>query len=493
VKKAWSVVAAGLILLLGVLLSGCTSEGVEVGTVEGKRIDVDVHQDSMRVAYLIRVNGRDFEVSWAAYSLFNYGDGASILYEDGPFGRPRAVYVAYGTAELREVAGEDEITVAVALAPSEREVFEQVIIPEFEKETGLGVRLVQVEPGFLIEILDKELGEPFDLIAVDVNSLAELVEKGLVQDLSGESHRVPEQALPLLKEVSTLDGRLYFFPFRPNVQITYYDTDRFDDIGVEPPHTWDEIEKVARAFVAEGYLQPVILKAHRGGAVATQLTEFICQAGGSPLELNGEGSKEAFRFLQRLYPYIDSRGSSKARFDTVNDYLRSGEVAWAQNWAFGVREVVVEGGKDNIHAYSGWAGPAGECRVLGGDVLGIPVNDAKPVNAVKVDNAYRFAEFLMSRHVQSTLANSLFWPPMRTDSYEDLDPDSRPYWDAIDEAMSHAQPRPVVEHWDDVEQVLEWAWEDIVLWNHDVNAGLEWYAGQVERAAADEEPERLPY
>ncbi len=45
--------------------------------------------------------------------------------------------------------------------------------------------------------------------------------------------------------------------------------------------------------------------------------------------LKDEGAKQAFQFAQSMYYYIDWRHSSQAKFDTVNDYLRNGEVLLA--------------------------------------------------------------------------------------------------------------------------------------------------------------------
>jgi ABC-type glycerol-3-phosphate transport system substrate-binding protein len=161
----------------------------------------------------------------------------------------------------------------------------------------------------------------------------------------------------------------------------------------------------------------------------------------------------------------------------MNDYLANGDVYLGQNWAFGVQEIVVKKGKHEIQAYSGWSGPEGEVHVLGGDVLAVPEGTANRADALA------FAEYLMSSEVQSTLAEELSWPSIRSDAYEHVDPELRPYWEAIREAMSMAQARPNVPYWRDVEQILGQAWNDIVINGMDVDERLDFYAAEIDKAS----------
>ncbi len=147
-----------------------------------------------------------------------------------------------------------------------------------------------------------------------------------------------------------------------------------------------------------------------------------------------------------------------------------------QNWAFGVQEIVVKKGKCEIQAYSGWSGPEGEVHVLGGDVLAVPEGTANRTDALAI------AEYLMSKEVQSILAVQLAWPSIRGDAYDGVDPALKPYWDAINEAMSKTQARPNVPYWPEVEQILGRAWEDVVINGMDVEQRLNIYAAEIEKA-----------
>ena len=419
--------------------------------------------------YYIQATGRRLSVSQSTYQVIRLGERVEIGI------RPRTKVVSYIAYNL---AAGDRIRVAVGLAPSEREAFERKIIPEFKRSTGISVELAQIESAELLDLLRREAGGagvPFDLLVIDNNSLAPLVAEGLVEDLTRETRRIPNEVLASMLPVTRFSGRTFFFPFRPNVQITFYNSEQLAQIGIEPPRTWDELLQVAKGMQETDGKGRLALKGFVGGPNSVQVTEFIWQAGGDPLVLNDEGSKQAFGLLQQLAPYLSDR-TPDAKFDTMNEYLARGDVYLGQNWAFGVQEIVVKKGKEEIWAYSGWSGPEGEVHVLGGDVLAVPKGTANRTDALA------FATYLMSRDVQSVLAAELAWPSIRDDAYDLVDPALQPYWDAINEAMSKTRARPNVPYWKDVEEILGQAWNDIVIDGRDVDERLDFYAREIETA-----------
>ncbi|MEU6248083.1 extracellular solute-binding protein [Glycomyces sp. NPDC047010] len=70
--------------------------------------------------------------------------------------------------------------------------------------------------------------------------LAEQVEAGLVQDLTGKLDCI-DQINPIALEPYTIDGKLYGMPFDAGVVGFWYNMDLFADAGIDaPPATWDE-------------------------------------------------------------------------------------------------------------------------------------------------------------------------------------------------------------------------------------------------------------
>ena len=321
------------------------------------------------------------------------------------------------------------------------------------------MRAIDVSPEILPQRLKamRDAGRmEIDLFAQDNMRLQELVESGLVQALEGDETRMDAAVLPALAASGVLADRRYFLPFRPNVQIAYYNGAKFDAYRLRPPRTWGELLSVAKTFKEREGLGRVLFQGVGGAPTVTQLYEWIVSAGGDPLDLGHPATVATFRFLRELAPYL-SPDSRRAKWDTTNDALAQESAYLAQNWPFGVPLLIREYGKHAIRTYSGWAGPAREAHVIGGDVLGIPVG------APNRDLALRLIRHLQSREIQETLASRLGWPTIRGDAVGALEPWMRPHVAAVQDAMRHGVFRENVPYWAEYERIASEAVERI-LW-----------------------------
>jgi trehalose transport system substrate-binding protein len=298
-----------------------------------------------------------------------------------------------------------------------------------------------------------------DLFAQDNMRLQELGEMGLVEPLEETEIRMEPAVLPALAASGVMGGRRYFLPFRPNVQIAYYNAKKFDAYGLTPPRSWDALLKIAQAFTQKEGIGRVLFKGVGGAPTTTQLYEWIVSAGGDPFDFSHPGTVATFRFLRELAPFL-SPDSRRAKWDTTNDALAQESAYLAQNWPFGVPLLVRDYGKHEIRTYSGWAGPEREAHVIGGDVLGIPAG------ATHRDLALRLIRHLQSREVQAVLASRLGWPTIRADVAGAVDPWLRPHAAAVQEAMGHGVFRVNVPYWAEYERLASEAVERI-LWRNE--------------------------
>ncbi|WP_069650042.1 sugar ABC transporter substrate-binding protein [Caloranaerobacter ferrireducens] len=368
--------------------------------------------------------------------------------------------------------GQKVLRVSMALGESEWEVMKNKVFPIFEKENNVKIEAVQIEASDLItklEAMHKAGKMEIDIITQDNMQLAQLVEKGLVEDLSEYRDMIPENVIKALIPVGEFNGKLYFMPYRPNVEINFYNEKKFNEYGIKPPTNWDELLKVAKTFKEKEGIGRVAIKGTLDGNTTVQLFEFIRQAGGDPLVLNDEGSIKAYTFLKKLWPYL-SPDSKKADWNTMNKYLATESVYYGANWPFGVNVIVRDGGKKEIKAHAGFAGPVKKSKVLGGEVIGIPVGSPNKELAVK------FMQFLMSKETQELLVTEMGWPSCRTDAYGKVEEWQKPYFEAVKEALKVSQPRPNVTYWDTVDKALNDAFREIVIEGKDVKATLDKYA-----------------
>jgi trehalose transport system substrate-binding protein len=364
------------------------------------------------------------------------------------------------------------LSVVMGLGEPEWKVMKEDVFPAFEKANNVKIEAYQVEAADVVKKLEAMKAAnkmEIDLITQDNMTLAPLVEKGLVEDLSAYRSKIPAEIIPALVPVGEFNGKLYFLPYRPNVEINFYNETVFKKYNLNPPKTWDELLNVAKTFKEKEGVGKIGLKLPLDGGTVVQLFEFIRQAGGDPMVLNDEGSVKAYTFLKQLYPYL-SPDSKKADWNTTNKYIATDSMYEAANWPFGVNVIVQDGGKKEVKAYGGWKGPVKASKVLGGEVLGIPTG------APNKDLAVKFMEYLMSKEVQETLTSKLAWPSSRTDAYGKVADWQKPYFDAINDAMKTTQPRPNVTYWADVEKALNDAFQECVIDGKDVKATLDKYA-----------------
>lgn len=370
------------------------------------------------------------------------------------------------------------LRVIMGLSENEWEIMRNEVFPRFEEQNNVRIEAVQAEAAEVPEKLQAQIEAgrvEIDLITQDVNNLFGLVSRNLVEDLSGSKDRIPEEVIDAMIDVSTFDGKLLFMPYRPNVEIAYYNERAFNDAGLSIPKTWDELYNVAKAFKDKEGIGRVAIKANLEGDNVLHVFDFVRSAGGDPYVLNDEGSVRAFEFMQKLYPQL-SPDSKTANWNFMNTFLANESVYLGQNWPFGVNVIVQEGGKEEIKAYSGWAGPVKESHALGGEVIGIPKGSPNKELALK------FADFLMSKEIQEILVSRLGWPSVRTDAYGQVEEWQKPYFEAVNNALQHAEPRGNVPYWPEMEKAILGAFQDIVVNGAEVKPTLDRYSDQIKAA-----------
>ncbi|AGB41494.1 ABC-type sugar transport system, periplasmic component [Halobacteroides halobius DSM 5150] len=375
--------------------------------------------------------------------------------------------------------GKKELKVVMSLGESEWKVIKQEILPPFEKKYNVEVTPFQIGSGNVIKKLQslKAAGNmTIDVVAQDNMQLAPLVDRGLVEDLSEYRDIIPKEVIDALIKVGEFNGKLYFMPYRPNVEIAFYNQKKFEKYGLKPPENWDELLKVAKTFKKkEGIGRVIGIKGGLASDTTVHLFDYIRSAGGNPLVLNDEGSIKAFKFLKKLKPYL-SPDFKRATWDTTNKFLATESVYLGRNWPFGVNIIVKKYNKDEIKAYHGWSGPVKESHVLGGSVLAIPKGAPHEELAVK------FIKYLMSKKVQKQLVTKLAWPSSRTDAYGEVPKWQKPYFEAVKEAMKYAEPRPNVPYWATVSRALNSAFKEIVLNDAPVEETLDKYHQVIQNA-----------
>ena len=366
----------------------------------------------------------------------------------------------------------ETLSISASLGENEWKVMREQVFPAFEARENCRIRAVNIEAGDTlkkIEVMHRANRMSIDLLLLDNMNLAPYVEKRLVLDLTNYQAQIDPGVDESLVNPLTFDGRLMFFPGRPNVQITYYNTDVFNGSNYTIPETWDELLEVAKRLKAAYKVGKVAVQGTLDTNTTTQVFEFITAAGGEITTLNDAGSVKAFTFLQELYAYL-SPETKKANWNTTNKFLSEETIFLARNWPVGMQVIVKQNQKTNIKAYATWAGPAGRATMIGGDVIAITKRSPNK------DLALKFAGYLMSREIQTLLVTELGWPPIRSDALGSVPEWQQGFFKAIMEALRYGHYRPAILGWSAVDKYVNLAFKDIVMDGRDVQATLDTYA-----------------
>ena len=364
------------------------------------------------------------------------------------------------------------LSISASLGENEWKVMREKVFPPFETRENCRIRAVNIEAGDTlkkIEVMHRANRMSIDLLLLDNMNLAPYVEKRLVLDLTKYQAQMDPAVYASLVQPLTFHGRLMFFPGRPNVQITYYNTDVFHGSNYHIPETWDELLEVAKRLKAAYKVGKVAMHGTLDTNTTTQVFEFITAAGGKITALNDAGSVKAFTFLQKLYTYL-SPETKKANWNTTNKFLSEETIFLARNWPVGMQVIVQQNQKTNIQAYATWAGPAGRATMIGGDVIAITKRSPNKELALK------FAGYLMSREIQTLLVTELGWPPIRSDALGSVPERQQGFFKAIMEALRYGHYRPAIMGWSAVDKYVNLAFKDIVMDGRDVQTTLDTYA-----------------
>jgi trehalose transport system substrate-binding protein len=389
------------------------------------------------------------------------------------------VAAACSPPETGEEDGGASITFNVSLAEEEQAGMQEVV-DAFSQDSGIQVRLSNVPSEDMPQKLQTEVdsgNNTIHLISMDNNALPALVDAELVQDVG--DIEVPSEVNEALIPAD-FDGTTYFLPFRPNVRVAYLNSEQAQTTGVQPPETVEDYRAMAETFAQETGQPRVTVSLAEGTSAPVVISEWMLAFGGDPVVLNDEGSVEAMTFLQEMWNEgLLAQESLQAEFDTEVDNLRGETAYYAQNWPFTSSIFSEEGVLELFTVDNGWAGPAGEFHVIGGDVLGIPTG----VEGEQRDAADQLAEFLMGQEAQSILAETNAWPSIRDDATQNVPEEFQGTFEAVQEALANGWYRPSVSYWPDVEEAMNEVVRRILQGGEDPQTVLDELAGTVEQAA----------
>ena len=345
-------------------------------------------------------------------------------------------------------SGQNEraVSVAIALLPSERPAYVEVL-KTFTERTGIKVRLVAQQYQEIRDAVEAEAragSGQLDLVELDVYLLPLYAHYMLPVDtlLSGEDS-IRASISPAIWNTGVIGDSVVntlFVPHRLNWEAMIYNADSI----AEPPRDWDQL----LAF-AERHPGAVGIKGAQYEGLVCDAFPILWQAGGDPLRPTDPATLRALKFLKRLAPYLNGLSRSYKE-NTILQALEHREILICFNWPF---VVPLLQGQEMLPRHFRTAplpaGPARSATVLGGGYIGIPRTAPHPKAAA------RLMEYLLSADAQQEFSRLLGWFPVRSDAWGSLTPEDREAYAGFLAMRPHVVARPGVADYEAVSQ----AWQ----------------------------------
>ncbi|NGN65067.1 extracellular solute-binding protein [Streptomyces sp. A7024] len=185
------------------------------------------------------------------------------------------------TVKLPKLDGQS-IQVAGTWTGPEQKSF-KVVLDEFSKRTGAEVKFVPTGDNVAGFVGTKQAGgAPPDVVfAPQVGVLQEFVEKGWAKPVnSAVQKELKQNFVQGWQDLGAVDGKQYGVYYKAaNKSLVWYNTNAFEQAGVQEPKTWDDFIKTAQTISDSG-VAPVSV----GGADGWTLTDwfeniYLSQAG----------------------------------------------------------------------------------------------------------------------------------------------------------------------------------------------------------------------
>ncbi len=335
-------------------------------------------------------------------------------------------------------------------------------LPEFERKTGIKV-VVDASPfGDLYkkQLLSLSTGGRYDVMFMDEPWIAPLSEFLLPLNERMKGLDVAD-FIPTAMAAGAFQGNQYALPVDPNVQLLVYRKDLFEQKGLKPPATWDELLATAKTFhdpAKEQY--GIAITASSDVQTALYMLLVMWSYGAELVDSQGRGGlntpagrKGGEVFLEML-KYAPPNVRSYT-FADVNKAVQLGQAVMAIQWASGARPME-DKSRSSVAGKLGYALVPKAVRqtpMRGVWTIGIAKNSANQ-NA-----AWEFATWLSSKEfgaaaVKFPSATSAIHSPRLSVL---RDPGTRavlPYADTLLDSLRITKERPRLREFADIQEHL---------------------------------------
>ena len=190
-------------------------------------------------------------------------------------------------------------------------------IPEFEAETGIKVNFEVIEHVNVTTKQEMELGmgsDYYDVMHICADKVTKYASAEWVEDLTSylnDPEKTPEEfayqdMYEAARNIYIRDGKIFGIPVSTESTILFYRSDIFDELGLEPPTTWEEVENCAKLIKEKTDLAPFGIRTRKGAGINMYVApSFIWAYGGKYLDENGRPCVNSPEFVTGVKKYAE--------------------------------------------------------------------------------------------------------------------------------------------------------------------------------------------
>jgi raffinose/stachyose/melibiose transport system substrate-binding protein len=297
-------------------------------------------------------------------------------------------------------------------------------VADFEKESGIKVRTSTLPLENMRTVLQTQLrsGEGPDVFnwGSGPSFGGALAKAGLLYDLTDAYAENNWEVYDFAKERVTVDGKVYGIPGELETIGLFYNKDVFDQLGLDPPQSLEELDAVCRAIRDSGRVPMSVgdKEGWEGGHLLSMTLSSAIGSKGMEQLFNGErswDSPEVVEALELWKRYDESRylprSPTSVNYDTSTSTFFSGDAAMIPTGSWLVGEI--DDNTDFPVGYIPFPAPDGRGIFTGGLGSGpfVSATTSKPEAAIE------FLDFLASEeHGKWTVENLHTIPPRPLDT-----------------------------------------------------------------------------
>lgn len=225
------------------------------------------------------------------------------------------------SAGVGAASAQDEPTISMAINQSPWLDSFVAMVDQYEEETGNRVELDVMPFGGLLEKIRNSVRASqgsYDIVNVNSLWLSEIYSGGFLAPL-GEieaNYQLPQGVLSYGDTTNwdasaatfSMDGALMGVPVNGNVQVLYYNTDIYEQLGLEPPKTWDDLFANAQAIQEGGEHYGFVPRAARD-SIVYNFTPYLFSHDAAFFRVTGPNQAEVTlnspEGLQALETYVN--------------------------------------------------------------------------------------------------------------------------------------------------------------------------------------------